>query len=401
MNIGYAASCFQALRGIYSGGRQFGGPVMGSLSISTRCNIRCIHCYYHSPLAEAPNFPEVRSARKGATPLPTSETLKRYDSVDTDPRTVREVIDQILAMGTRRFSLSSFGEMFLHPDIMEFIGRIKHSGATCISNTNGTLLTEEIIDQLIKYGLNELRVTTMAGTAEDYVLTHPGCTERTFEKLKNNLLYLAEAKAATGSKFPLLDLVCIVVSTNAHRLREFTQLAIDIGADKVTFRALNDVRDPGLKALLPTDEDAEFLRRELPAIKRDLDARNIPNNINMFLMTFGKHLDTRALYRAIPCYQGWISAYIDPLGYVRPCCNCTTSFGNINDQPFPSIWGSPQYEAFRGQTLTLLRYGVEPEGCDCSHCVHHTLNLRVYRVLHPLRGRSKKIAAIVPQGYEE
>jgi len=394
----HSLSRLRAVLGILHGEKQFGGPLMGSISLTTRCNIRCIHCYYHSPVAHTPNFPIVRSARLDAQSLPTVDEMKRYDRVDADSSAVRKLIDQLLSMGTRRFQLSSFGEPFLHAGMMDYIGRIKRTGSSCLTNSNGTLLTKEIIDQLVEYGFDELRVTTMAGTAEGYVQTHPGSTRQTFERLKANLMYLGERKAARKRKFPLLNLVCIVIGPNIRELRAFADLALELRADRITFRPFNDVRDPGLATLLPSPEESTFLKAELMEIKRNLNCKGVLHNIDNFLMTFARRLDTNALYRVIPCYQGWISAYINPLGEVTACCGCSESLGNIHEQDFASIWKSTAYEKFRYQALNLPRDGQRPHGCDCDHCVHHTLNMNVFRALHPLRGRSKKIKSIAPAG---
>lgn len=386
----------RAALGILHGRRQFGGPVMGSISLTTRCNIRCIHCYYHSPLARTPNFPLVRTARLYGRDLPSGEDMRQYEGIDADPASVRKLIDRLLSMGTRRFQLSSFGEPLLYPEFLDCAERIRHSGSSCLTNTNGTLLTRHVIDRLVDCGFNELRVTTMAGTADGYVRTHPGSSPGTFAKLRESLLYLAERKAARRRKNPRLNLVCIVVGPNAGELRAFSDLARELRADRVTFRPFNDVRDPGLATLLPNREETDLLTADLKEIRRDLDARGIPNNVGNFLMTFSRRLDTRALYRAIPCYQGWVSAYINPLGEVTACCGCSSPLGNIHDEDFAAIWKSPAYADFRRQALSLPRGGRYPDGCDCAHCVHHTLNLNVFRALHPLQGRSQRIGTIAP-----
>lgn len=396
MKAGRLISRLRAAAGILHGRRQFGGPVLGSISLTTRCNIRCIHCYYHSPLVHTPSFPAVRKARLRAEEPPSDEAVKRYTKIDLDPSAARKVIERLIHSGTRRFQLSGFGEPFLYPEIMDCIDRVKRSGSFCLSNSNGTAFNKEIVDQLVTTGFDLLRVTTMAGTAADYIQTHPGSNERTFDRLKSSLRHLAEAKAARNQKSPRLDLVCIVISPNVHRLWEFVMLAEEVHADSITFRPFNDVGDPGLAALVPSADEADFLRKELAEIRQRLAMKGIPNNIEKFLMAFAGRLDTAALYRSIPCYQGWISTYISPLGDVTPCCGCSTPLGNIQDQDILSIWDSAQYNRFRREALGLPQRAVFPEDCDCAHCVHHTLNTRVFRALHPWRGRDEKLKPCPP-----
>jgi MoaA/NifB/PqqE/SkfB family radical SAM enzyme len=398
MTLAYTISKARAAVGILDGKRLFGGPIQGCISLTTRCNIRCIHCYYHSPQAQIPGFPAVRGARLKVGGLPCASDVLRYQQTNIDPAMVRRLIDELLSMGTRRFQLSGFGEPFLYPDIMDCIVRIKRSGSSCLANTNGTLLSREILNQLMDSGFDELRVTTMAGTSEGYVQTHPGATEHTFETLKANLAYLSKSKAERRLIRPLLDLVCIVIGPNSRMLKEFTELALELRADRVTFRPFVDIRDPGLAKLLPGTEDSSVLQADLIKIRRDLNSHGVLHNIDQFLMAFSGGLDTRALYRAIPCYQGWISSYINPLGEVTGCCGCSSPLGNIHDQDFVSIWKSAAYELFRHQALNLPRLGLPPDGCDCGNCVHYSLNCTVFRTLHPLRARSRGITSITPVG---
>ena len=42
------------------------------------------------------------------------------------------------------------------------------------------------------------------------------------------------------------------------------------------------------------------------------------------------------------CLSPWIAAYIFPDGEVRPCLNCTYSYGNIKSGHFSDIWNSPK-----------------------------------------------------------
>ncbi len=178
---------------------------------------------------------------------------------------------------------------------MHNIGRLKRTGSPCLTNTNGTLLTREVIDELVECGFDELWVTTMAGTAEGYARTHPGTAPQTFERLKSCLRYLRERKTARKRKAPLVNLVTIVIGANIRKMKEFADLALEVCADRVTFRPFKDIRGPGLATLLPSPEDATALKAELKEIGRYLDSRGIPHNVSNFLMTFSRRFDTRAM----------------------------------------------------------------------------------------------------------
>ena len=203
-------SRFRALMGIVHGSRAFGGPVQASLSLTNRCNIKCIHCYYHSPYMEKPAWRILRRARMAGEELPDTEKLMQLKRLDFDAGRARTLVDELLGMGTRRFMLTGSGEMFLHPEAMELAARIKHAGCHCLAETNGTLLTRETADELVRMGFDELRITVMAGSPEGYEHTHPGSSGKMFDTVRDNIRYLAERKAALGLRHPEITLIVIV-----------------------------------------------------------------------------------------------------------------------------------------------------------------------------------------------
>lgn len=147
-------SMLRAGAGVLDGGRAFGGPIQANLDVTNRCNIRCIHCYFHSPLLTHPNLPATRLSRATGRGLPDPAALRNQLEIQADAARVHAMIDDLLNMGTRAFQFSGNGEVFTHPEIMEFIGRVKSRNATCITNTNGTLLDAEKINGLVKMGFD-------------------------------------------------------------------------------------------------------------------------------------------------------------------------------------------------------------------------------------------------------
>ena len=397
MNLNMWASQAKAAMGITHGSRAFGGPVSANLSLSNRCNIRCIHCFYYSPYIDKPTLPSLRKARLMSEELPDAEHLKNLQRFDADTEKFRNFIDELLSMGTRRYELGAFGEIFLHKDVMELIGRLKHSGSYCWANTNGILLDCNKIDELIKMGFDELKITTMAGTSDMYVETHPGISDKTFNKIRENLLYLNEKKASLGVQNPKITLVFIVITENCEGIIDFTEFAARVGAACVEFRTVKDVGDAGLAKLVPNKEQAASVAKQLTEAKVYLENRGIHHNINCSHKTFCEELNTTELYKHIPCYYGWLSLVVDGSGEVYPCCRCYKSFGNIYKNNFREIWNGEAYRRFRKEAMLINKRKTPVSGCGCNSCVHYIANLRVYRTLHPLKGRSSSIKRVCPE----
>ncbi|UCD81343.1 MAG: radical SAM protein [Desulfobacterales bacterium] len=390
----------RALTGIINGNRAFGGPIRACLSLTNRCNIRCNHCLLYSPFIEKPNYFQVRRSKLLDVELPEDKDLKRIQKIDADKKQTHAIINALIKMGTGSFEFTG-GEPFLHENALEFMGRARDAGCTGMLNSNGTLLDPEMIDELIKIGFDELRITTMAGTREMYILTHPGAKAGSFDSLKNNLLYLADRKAALGVMKPKLNLAFIIISQNSEDIFDFTEFAALVKADRVLFRPVNDFDDPGLQKVVPSSEQAALARGQLIEAKTYLDSQGIAHNIDLLLRVFGQQLDTRRLYRVIACYYGWLWVLIDSDGAVYPCCRCYESLRNTHTKNFSEIWDGKAYRQFRNEAKKINRRKSPVEGYNCNRCSHFDGNLRVFRILHPIKGRSSKLEIMCPEVLEQ
>jgi len=382
--------------GILHGSRAFGGPVQVDLRLTNRCNLRCIHCYYYSPFLQVPAYYPLRVARSQGVDPPSAADLKRMFQIDLSPKRIRTTVQELLEMGTQRFQLGGNGEPFLYKDAMELIAILKRAGCYCFANTNGTLIDTAAADELIKLHFDELRITMMAGAAESYVRTHPGSTPETFERLRKTLVHIAGRKTALKARRPKITLVLIVITQNSGCIFEFAKFAAEVAADLVLYRPVDDIGDPGLANLVPDSGQAASIVEQLEEARRFLESRGINQNIAYFMKIFSRQLDTGMLYRIIPCYYGWLSTVIDPDGNVYPCCRCYKPLGNINERSFHDIWNGKPYCEFRREALNLHKRRRPLTDCSCYRCVHHTANLRAYRAMHPLKGRSSELHSLRP-----
>ena len=387
MNWSGAVSKLKTIAGIAHGSRAFGGPVQASLMLTNRCNIRCIHCYFYSPLIDQSNLGPLRRTRKTLAERPPAEATAQAQQLHADPSMIRRVLDELLQLGTRRFQFSGNGEVFLHESSLELMRRAKQAGAYCLANTNGTLLLPRLADELLAMRFDELRVTVMGGTAEMYSRTHSESGSETFNRVRDNLLYFSEKKKAKGCRRPRIILVDIVADQNCDGLVDFAEFCVRVGADGALFKPVDDLNDPSMFRLVPTVEHAALVRKQLGEVRVRLEAHEIRHNVDRFLAVFGRKLDTAELYRRIPCYYGWLSSMIEPDGTVYPCCRCYEAMGNVCRTSFTEIWNSERYRQYREQAGRINRLQRPPENCDCGSCVHHEANFRVYKALHPLRSR--------------
>lgn len=399
MNLKDRLSHVRSLGGILHGGRAFGGPFFANIWLINRCNIRCMHCPFFSPEIENPIPYSVRRERlKGAnlSEKRHRELVNEHEHQrDADGKRTCSVIDDLLKMGTRRFFFTGSGEPFLHKDILDFMGRVKKAGSSCVVYTNGTLLNPGKIDEIIAMKADELRVSIMAGTRDTYMRTHVGIRDDTFDTLRDNLLYLKEQKAAKGMKRPFITLINVITSLNYQGLYDFIEFAHQVGADKVSFQPFDTFNDQALSKMELTDEQARSVREQLVESKTFLSSGSIINNADIFLKFFQKKLDTMELYHIIPCYIGWLGIRLQLNGEVNLCCRCYEPLGNIFSESIEEIWHGKSYKMFRKEAFEINKRGTTVQGCDCNTCPHYALNLKVYQALHPFKGRKAELNTYV------
>ena len=396
MRFHQVISGLKVARGITHGRRAFTGPVQVNFNITNRCNIRCVHCYFYSPHIVKPNMIELRKSRLLNQAEPDLQYLRDLQKLEADREKTLSIIERLGSMGTYRFQFGGNGEPFSHSHIMDFLAAAKDQGGFCVVNTNGTLLSPTKIDRLIGLEVDHLRITTMAGKADSYVMTHPGCKESVFEKITENLLYLAERKRCLKKKKPKITMVCVIIGPNSDKLYEFAQFAGKVKAESVVFHLFNDVDDPQFAALIPNMKQTETAKKQLAESKRYLDMSGINHNISNALRVFHRQLETGGLYQIIPCYLGWLAVRLDLDGSVYPCCRCYGSLGNAYEQDFMEIWNSDLYSQWR-ETAYKINLNQRPlNGCACNTCVHHNLNTRVFRLFHPIKGRSLEFKKLCP-----
>jgi MoaA/NifB/PqqE/SkfB family radical SAM enzyme len=382
---------FNAVRGILHGSRAFGGPVQADIGLTNRCGLQCIHCFYYSPHVEKPTLRPLLRARLARDEEPHLEHLREIQRQDADTGRFIKLIDELSGMGTCRFEFVGLGEPFLHPDALEIMGRAKHAGGTCFVSTSGHAIDREKMDALLSMEFDMLRITTMAGTREMYIRTHPKAKDSTFDDIQSNLLHLAEKKKALGRRCPEVELICVIINENIDGLQSFAEFAVQMNADGIQYRGYDDVKDPGLAKLVPSKEQATSVKKQLLEIKPYLEAHGVKHNIDHFLKIWERQLDTTALYRIIPCYFGWAAVRIMADGEVAFCCKCYDSLGNVYEKEFHEIWYGEAYQRQRKAAHNINKQNHELERCSCHSCSHHAANLRIYRSLHPLKKRSKHL----------
>jgi MoaA/NifB/PqqE/SkfB family radical SAM enzyme len=141
-------------------------PLGGSFDLTYRCNNNCRHCWLWKPV----NSPE-------------QENELTFDEIC-------DFVDQARRMGTQTWSISG-GEPMLRTDFPEIFEYITRKAVTYSINTNGTLITPKIANQLKRKGTKMIALYGASAETYDHITRHPGG----FEMAMQGFHYMIEAGA--------------------------------------------------------------------------------------------------------------------------------------------------------------------------------------------------------------
>jgi radical SAM protein with 4Fe4S-binding SPASM domain len=223
-------------------------------------------------------------------------------------------------------NLYSWGEPFLNRDIFKMI-RYAHEariGTNLSSHFNG--ISDELIEQIIDSGLDEINVSIDGATQEVYeIYRRRGNLENALTSLEK----LQRRKREKKSQTPVVEWQFIVMKHNEHQIDKARNLAQELGVEK--FRLLG--------VGLPFD-DLTNLQLAAEWMPEDPHFRNYhPEKI----------LQQGYLYDE-PCFYLYRTLVINPKGEVAPCCaihHKKWDFGNIIADDLPSIWNNERYQSAR------------------------------------------------------
>lgn len=173
------------------------------LHLTTRCNLRCAHCYAAAPAAK-----------------------------DLPAPVVFRVIDELKSLGGGSVTLSG-GEPLLHPDIRRILKHAASTGLHIQLLSNGTLIDKETAELLAGEADVSVQISVDGSTPELHDAARgAGAFVRTLRGLD------ALRKAGLTDR---LTLSTTVMRQNLHDLPDIVRLAQALGIPKVRFLPLRRV----------------------------------------------------------------------------------------------------------------------------------------------------------------
>lgn len=172
---------------LHSRGRKLGLPISGNFELTSRCNFRCPMCYVHSDANDCSVKQQELTAEQWI-----------------------EIAKQAKEQGMV-FALLTGGEPFLRKDFFEIYHEMQRMGIMVSINTNGSLISGKIREQLLENPPARINISLYGGCVETY---RNMCGNDAFEQVVENMRVLKEHGIA----------VCMNVSVTPYNYQDMEKI---------------------------------------------------------------------------------------------------------------------------------------------------------------------------------
>jgi len=279
---------------------------------------------------------------------------------ELDIQTIKKVIKEASEMGVSYLILVG-GEPFLEPRLFELISFANQCGMNGVTLvTNGTLLTNEVIEKIFENNLSTcaLSVSIDAAFEETFAKIRG---ENVLNKIVNNINLLNTIKEKQGKNYPNIVSVCTIMDQNLEELKEVASLCKKLKISKIIFQpVVGDNTDQNKVDFSSTvfvpPQRYKILDNAIDALIKYKVANE--ENFN-FIANSVKHLKFikeyfrgKLKHRAIPCYAGYNRIQVVQEGKVYFCVKqdkFEPVFGDVRKDNLRELWFSKKAKFCRAQ----------------------------------------------------
>jgi len=173
------------------------------IEVTTACNLNCQTCIRHS-------WTDPHAHMKVAT-------FKR----------IMESLDDLPML--ERVIFTSFGEPLVNRNLMPMIEEVRKRDLAVTLGSNGVLLTEDVVRELIRLEVDQLVVSIDGGKPE----TYEGVRGTQLSLILENIKRFNQIKNEMGLVKPSLGIEFVAMKSNQDELRDLLELASDLNASRL------------------------------------------------------------------------------------------------------------------------------------------------------------------------
>ncbi len=252
--------------------------------------------------------------------------------------------------------LQGWGEPFLNPDLMTMVQIAKEAGCKVGTTTNGMLLDERIIYQLVESGIDVLAFS-LAGIDEKNDALRRGTS---LDTILRAIHILHETKKKLGKELPAVHIAFMLLRSRLDDIERFPSFFKRLAVNQVVVSTLDFVPCKELEGetiISSTAEEYKVLRARLDAVKAEVEQYGLAfhyrlhgpgesgtmcsENIHRSLFVSSDGMVSPCVFTNLPISQETQVCFNGDRQYRR------LTFGNIGDASIGDIWRGKEYRDFR------------------------------------------------------
>lgn len=310
-------------------------PAHGTIELTRRCPLSCVHCYNNLPLDDG-------DARRGE--LTAAEWAR--------------ILDEIAAAGCL-WLLFTGGEIFVRPDFFDIYAHAKRNGFLITLFTNATRITPRLADRLAEMPPFSIEVTLYGATAETFerVTRVPGSFGRCLRGIR----------LLVGRGLPV-RLKSMALTENLHELEAMAELARSETGGTFRFDGMINCRldcAHGDRLLSVRLRPEQIVALDLADADRAAEWRRFAGE---FYGPVNRGPDAGLLYH---CGAGVHSFAVDPSGRMRLCLMSPDDGYDLRSGSFKEGWEGALAEARRAPATRVTKCTDCPIKALCGMCPAH------------------------------
>ena len=287
-------------------------PLTMDIEPTTGCNFRCTMCQVSDP---------------------------NFKAFNLDIDIFKKVIDENKQL--IKIKLQGMGEPFVNKKMFEMIKYANDNGITVEFVSNGSLLDEKCIDQIINQDIQTINISIDGATKETFESIR---LKSNFEEVINNVKNLSNKLKSTKSKTEFVAL-CLVQKKNFNEINQIVTLCKSIGFHQLKFQV--QLTGWGKQDWIDINkaQDINFSDNDIRNVFLKLKNENSDKNFQIDIV------EENLLNFKKKCNYPFENPYISATGKVLPCCMIAdekiVNFGSVKEKKFSDIWNSKDYQNFR------------------------------------------------------
>lgn len=166
-------------------------------------------------------------------PLCSNKSMKRLKGLMSFEQ-FKQIIDTI-DLPLQRITIGMTGEPLVNKDVFKMINYASSKGINCSLPTNGLLINNFSMDEILNSGLCQMNIAFDGATKQVYEQYRVGGK---FEIVLENIKQLCHEKRKRGLKYPLIYIQFLVTKQNQHEIEMMKELAKEIKPDYLYFKSM-------------------------------------------------------------------------------------------------------------------------------------------------------------------